>query len=71
MKQQHGTGPLPHFDTAAPLTDNVKQSAWMYLDDMRGSVSKDTMIDNLVIQYAVTPEQAEGVYREWLKVQTK
>lgn len=62
------TGPLPAFDTDAPLADHVLQSAWMYLDDMRGSVSKQNMIDNVAIQYGITIEKAEQVYNEWKKV---
>lgn len=62
------TGPLPAFDTDAPLADHVKQSAWMYLDDMKGNVSEQGMIDALVIQYGITIEKAEQVYNEWKKV---
>lgn len=69
-KVKHGTGPLPAFDTDAPLADHVKQSAWIYLDDMKGSTTKQNMIDSIMIQYGMTQERAEGVYREWQKVQS-
>lgn len=55
--------------TQPPLSEHTLQSAWMYLDDMRGNVSKQNMIDNVAIQYGITPEQAEGVYNEWRKMQ--
>ena len=67
------TGPLPHTDEIAnadaPLSPHVLQSAWMYLDDMKGSVSRQNMIDNVAIQYGLTPDQAEGVVKKWEKMQ--
>jgi hypothetical protein len=63
------TGPLPDFETNAPLSAHTLKSAWMYLDDMRGNVSPQNMIDNVAIQYGITPERARDVYEEWLKVQ--
>lgn len=59
----------PAWDIDMPLAPHVLQSAWIYLDDMKGNVTKQNMIDNVAIQYGITCEQAEDVYREWLKVQ--
>jgi hypothetical protein len=69
MSARKSTGPLPAFETDAPLEQHTLQSAWIYLDDMRGNVSPQNMIDNVAIQYGITPEQARDVYEEWLKVQ--
>jgi hypothetical protein len=50
------------------LNAHTLQNAWMYLDDMAGSVTPQHMIDNVAIQYGITSAQADAVYREWLKL---
>jgi hypothetical protein len=72
MNSRKPTGPLPDFETDAPMTNAQKNltMAFQMLDIQNDyGRSRDGMIEELVFNFDLSPDQAADVYRAWLKVQ--
>lgn len=76
-KVKHGTGPLPAFDTDAPLAQRMtdaeknKRDAFLLLDNMNDyGMSKSGLIDELTFNFGYTPDEAKNIYAEWYKAVT-
>jgi hypothetical protein len=54
---------------ATQLPAHIERSAREYLDDMRGNVSRESMIANVAIQYGITQQQAEDVVTKWERIE--
>ena len=52
------------------MTPHTRELVKMYLDDVTESapgISRDNLIDLIVLEFALTVDEANDVYREWMR----